>query len=57
MICFKTWIKDFGEPSDHLVVLPKNIDIMDPTAIINDYGPTVQKALLQKEIDFNQSLA
>ena len=57
MICFKTWIKTFGEPSEHLAVLPKNIDIKDPSAIITDYGPTVQRAMQQMEIDFNKSQA
>lgn len=38
MICFKNWIKTFGEPSEHYVVLPKIIEVLDASAIIDGYG-------------------
>lgn len=38
MICFKSWIKEFGEPQDHLVVLPSVLEIIDPEAVITGYG-------------------
>jgi len=38
MVCFKKWIKEHGEPTEHFAVLPKLIEIVDPGAIINGYG-------------------
>ena len=38
MVCFKKWVKTTGEPSGHLTVLPKLIEILDPTAVITGYG-------------------
>jgi len=37
MICFKTWVKKDGLPDEHIVQLPSEIEVLDPTAIITGY--------------------
>jgi len=43
MICFKTWIKETGDPLEHLVKLPKNLEIVDASAIITGYELTTSE--------------
>lgn len=37
MICFKKWIKTFGDPVDHLVRIPKVLEVVEPEAVITGY--------------------
>lgn len=37
MICFKKWIKVTGMPDEHMVELPSKIEILDPTAVVENY--------------------
>lgn len=41
MICFKEWVKDFGDPESHLSRIPKTFEILEPEAVLNGYedGP------------------
>ena len=38
MVCYKTWIKDYGEPLDHLVRIPATLTIVDEDYPLKDYG-------------------
>jgi hypothetical protein len=38
MICFKQWVKVDGVPEDHIVKIPIDPEIVDPSAVIQGYG-------------------
>ena len=42
MVCFRSWIKEFGEPSDHLVRISGKIEILDPSAVVDGYGDELE---------------
>ena len=37
MVCFKRWVKTYGDPADHLVRIPKTFEILEPEAVITGY--------------------
>lgn len=46
MVCFKKWIKTTGDPIEHFdgVKIPQVLEILDPSAVINDYLTDDEKA-------------
>ena len=37
MICFKKWIKSVGDPTEHIVVFPSKIEVVEPSNVVDGY--------------------
>lgn len=57
MVCFRSWIKTFGDPEDHLVRITGKIEILDPSAVIDGYGDQIieESVSLTDGVDANST--
>jgi len=49
MVCFRSWIKYYGEPTDHIVKLPKEIEDLEPDKRIDPENPYGDKVIVEEE--------
>lgn len=54
MVCFKDWIKTYGDPTDHLVRIPKVIEILEPEAVIDGYGDSTDTQVEEDSEEANK---
>ena len=48
MVCFRSWVKYYGDPSDHIVKLPKEIEDLEPDKRIDLENPYADKVEVEE---------
>lgn len=49
MVCFRSWVKNYGAPSEHIIKLPKEIEDLEPDKRIDPDSPYTKKSIEDEE--------